>query len=680
MAFSGLTEREAEAAKNKYGVNVRSYKNSFIDCLIGEFASLTVRLVIISVLLDGVSFMLGLLEITPPFDSFTGLAAKAAAAAVVLFIAAIIRYNSGKILQDAFFAAPKSNYTVFRGSSKITEIPANELTVGEMVFVSEGDVIPADGIITDGSVTVEQSALGLSAKIEKTAVPDGYRSGTMNLKDPYSVYEGSSVCEGSATVKITAIGDETQLARREKDDMSEIPEEGFSAVIKAAAAVGIISAAAVTASCTINGIFLGEAFAGLLKGLSIAALALAAICAGGKALACETVGAFSVKKLQRLGVFVTKAESLVNAGQTEILMTEREGMITEGKYSVSGFIDGNGKEYSSFSATGKHLGRLLKMVVKASSRGEYLSDGTVYSRNPVDSAMLGFVKGGGKRENYKRQTETAENGIYGVTVTVGSGLATIIRGEPEAVLERCGEYLTADGKKHKITNKSALRQLAEVTLLGGKDIVAFGFSDRGIKSGKIPSGGFVLAGFMILHDGYLEESKDSVKRLRRMGVRTMLVTSGSQKNSVFTVKYAGIKKSGGVVLDSEQLRKMSSSELSKRLEKTNAVTEASCKDKIRLSAAAKLQGKKICLAGSFMEDIPVLEEADMALASSSAPPAVKAACGAEICGTVSEECGITGAAELISESRKFENAYKFWIIFRAAFSLVLSAAVLFLGG
>lgn len=672
MSISGLTEREAQAARKKYGVNVRSYKNSFGGCLREEFASLTVRLVIISALLDTVSFMLGLLEITPPFDSFAMLLGKAFAAVLILLAGTVMRYSSEKTLHGAFFAPPVGNYTVFRDGSRIVEIPAGELTVGEMVFVSEGDVIPADGIVMDGSVTVEQSALGLSAKTEKVAVPDGYRSGTMDIKDGYSVYEGSTVCGGTATIKITAIGDETQLARREKYDLPEIPEESFSAVKKISAAAGIIAAIAVTVCFTVNGAFRAEAFDGFMRGLSAAALALAAVCAGGKALACRVIGAASVKKLQQAGVSVTKAESLVTAGQTELLMTEREGMITDGKYFVSGFIDGSGKEYSNFPTIGRQLGKLLKTAVSGLSRGEFLSDGTARSRVPIDLAMLEFVKGG-KQENIKRQAEASENGICGATVSMGSGLATLLRGEPEAVLERCGEYFGSDGKKHKITNKNAVIQLAETTMLGGKDIAAFGFSDKGIKGGKLPAGGFVLIGFIVLQDGYPEGVKECVKRLRKMGVRTMLVTVRNQKNSVFTVKYAGIKRSGGVVLDSEQLRKMSRSELSERFDKTNAVTETAGRDKVKLSAAAKLKGRKICLAGSFAEDIPALEEADTAIASSSAPPAVTAVCGAAVSG-----CGILCTEALISGSRKFAGGYRSWIICRAILAAVISVGMLFL--
>ena len=677
MSFSGLTEREAEAAKQKYGMNVRSYKNSFGSCVVRELSSLTFRLLVISALLETVSLMLGLLEVTAPHDPLPRIFVTAFAAFAIAMIGAVIKYNSGKTLHDAFCSAPKGTYTVFRGMDKTVEIPAGEIVVGDLIFVSKGDIIPADGTIIDGTVTVEQSALGLSAKIEKTAANEGYRSTVTNLKDSYGVYCGSSVCSGSAVVRITAVGDNTQLAKRSEKAAPEIPEGSFSPTLKTAAAAGIISAAAVTIVCAISGALSGEFLAGLLRGLSAAAIALAAICAGGKALICNALAAISAESLKRRGVSLLKAESLVSAGKTDILMTERTGMITEGKYSVSGFIDGSGKEYQSFSSIGGNLGKLVKTAVAGAAQAEILPDGTVRGRDPFDNAMLGFVKnkGGNKRDKdkVKKQAEASENGVYGVTVTMGNGLATIIRGEPGKILDRCGEYFGADGKKHKITNKNALPKLADAIALSGKDVAAFAFSGKGIKGGSIPAGGFVFIGFMALQDSYLEESGEAVKKLKKMGVRTILVTSVGRKNAIFTVKYAGIKKSGGAVLDPEQLGKMKRSEIAERLDNINAVTEASSRDKLRLMTAAKLKEKKICLAGSFTDDIAALAEADTAFASSSAAPAV-----AEVCGASADGCGISCAAEFISESRKFAGGYKTWIIFRTVIAVAIALFTIFL--
>ena len=65
MAFYGLSRREAEAAQQKYGDNVRSYNHSFRQELMEGFSALTVRLLIISALIEGITLLLGLLEVIP---------------------------------------------------------------------------------------------------------------------------------------------------------------------------------------------------------------------------------------------------------------------------------------------------------------------------------------------------------------------------------------------------------------------------------------------------------------------------------------------------------------------------------------------------------------------------------------------------------------------------------------
>lgn len=674
MSFSGLSEREAEAARSKYGVNVRAYKGSFGNCLRMAFSSLTVRLLIISALLDAVLIMLGLLEFASPFDEYPRFFGTIAAAVLLTFIGAAVRHISGKALHEAFCRTARGNYTVFREMDKISEIPAERITVGEIIFLSEGDIVPADGIIVDGSVTVEQSALGLSGRIEKTAAPEGYRGSGANLKDQYGVYCGSAVCGGSASVRITAIGDETQIAKRSGEELPEFPEGSFSVLKRASAAVGIVSAVAAAVSCTVTGILLGEVLGGLLQGLSIAALALAALSAGGKALVCEMLGAASIRKLKHFGVSAIKPESLINAGKTEILMTERTGMITEGKYSVSAFVDGSGKEYPTFGDIGRNLGKLLQTAVTGSAGSGALSGVSVQEKADIDSAMLEHIKDKRKFDIPKKQAEASENGIYGVTVTAGSGLVTIIRGRYDTVLNRCEEYFDGNCIKRRITNKNALMKLSDAISLGGKDIVALAFSEKTVKAGKIPEEGFVLIGSMVLQDIYIEKSTETVNRLEKMGVRTILLTSGNRRNAAYTIKYADIKKSGGVVLGAEQLGKMDSSELAERLDKIGAAAEASGRDKLKLLAAAKFKGKKVCLAGSFPEDIHAISEADTSFASVSAPSSVSAACGA----FAENGCGMTCAAEFISESRNFAKGYKLWIIFRTVAAVVLSVGMLFL--
>lgn len=672
MAVSGLTEREAEASKQKYGLNVRSYKQSLRHDLLKGFGGLTAKLFVISALIGLITFMLGLLE-TIPRKGAEIFVIPAAAAVLSALASGAVRHRSSALLNRAARSSANGVYAVFRGVDKTVELRAEELAVGDMVHVSAEDVIPADGIIEDGMMTVDQAVFGVIGKMQKGAAPEGYRdSGMLNPENPYCVYGGSVVCAGGGIIKITAVGDGTQLAKRMEDKPVRISEQSFSEMLKIGGAAGGLLAAVSVTVCAFMGAAGGDIITGILRGTSFGAAALAVACIGGKSLACEACAARAVKRLAKSGVTVSKPEALENAAKTDVLLTGKTGIFTKGEYVVSGFIDGSGKEYSSFEAIGGSLGKLLKTAVVSIFSAQLLPDGTVRGRNPFDSAMLRFVKSGIKSKNVpKKQTEAARDGLQGATVSAGGGLVTIVRGESEKLLERCADYQGTDGKRHKITNKKAVQKLADAISLSGKDVEAIAVTNKGIKGGRLPESGLTLIGLIALQDGYCQESADCVKRLAAAGVRTVLVTGGSRENAVFTAKYAGIKRKGGVTLTSKQLEDMSDTELADRFENIRAVACAAERDKLRLLKAARSTGVKTCFAGAIMRDIKVLSEADTAFAASSAASSVRSVCAA-----AAEKCGIRCAADFIIISRRFASDYKAWLAARIVLAAVTAAALI----
>lgn len=666
MAFSGLTEREAEASKQKYGRNVRSYNRFWGQSLIMGFTSLTAKLFVISALIGAITFMLGLL-CTVPKSSAEVIVIPAAAAVLSALVNGFVRHRSDNMLYRAARSSENGVYAVFRGVDKTVDLHAEELTVGDLVYISAEDVIPADGIMEDGTVTVDQSVFGVIGRMQKGTAPEGYRdNGMLSPDNPYCVYSGTTVCSGSGIIRITAIGDNTQLAKRLEDKPIHISEQNFSDLANSAGVAGGVLAAIVTAIFLIIGAMNGNMLGGFLKGLSIGTAVLAVSCMGGKALACEAFAAKAVKRLAKAGVSVSKPEALENAAKTTVLLTGKTGIFTKGEYSVSGFIDGDGKEYSKFSDISGSLGKLLKTAVLSIFSAQLLPDGTVRGRNPFDNAMLEFVKNGMKRRDVlKKQSEAGENGLQGATVSLGGELVTIVRGESEKLLERCTDYHGADGKRHKITNKKAIQKLADAISLSGKDVEAIAFTNKGIKGGRFPEGSFTLIGLIALQDSYYEESAECVERLSKAGIKVVLVTGSSRENAVFTAKYAGIKKSGGVILTSKQLKNMSDAELANKFGDINAVACAVERDKMRLVKAARNTGVKICFAGAILRDIKVLTEVDTAFAASSAASSVRSVCAA-----AAERCGIKCLADFIIISGRFAADYKAWLIFR----IILTAA------
>ena len=117
---------------------------------------------------------------------------------------------------------------------------------------------------------------------------------------------------------------------------------------------------------------------------------------------------------------------------------------------------------------------------------------------------------------------------------------TFVRGGAEIMLDRCSDSVGADGRKQKITNKSALQKLAAAIALTGKDVVALAVSERAIKDGRLPSGGYALVGLAALYDTPFDNAADEVKRLEKLGVKVLLATEESRESALFAAKLAGI--------------------------------------------------------------------------------------------------------------------------------------------
>ncbi|MDE6598981.1 MAG: hypothetical protein K2K34_02760 [Oscillospiraceae bacterium] len=686
MTFFGLSEREAEASRKKYGLNELLYKPSVVGNILRGLNGLSCKLFAVAALAEIIRVLLGLIGVISSEPNFIRPAAFLAAGLLCGFAEAWLRYRSERTLNKLCGHDGDAVYTVFRNNGKTERVPRKMLAVGDAVFVSAGDVIPADGTMADGSLTVDQSVFGVIGKAEKTAPPEGYRKGgILGISNPYMVYSGTSVCGGSGTVKITAIGENTGLAKKKKVKAVEINGEKFSGILRTGAAAGSAAAVAVLVFFAVSGALSGQLLGGLARGVSSAAAALAIVCLGGKNLVCETAAAAAVKRLDKKGVRISKPDRLNDSGEIGLAVIERAGIIAEAEYSAGGtaFIDGSGREYGSAQELGAGLSEMLRNAVVCTSSA-VMADGKALGGSPLDRALYRFIeKKEGKPANLKKQTEVKADGasvLSGVTVSAGGRLFTFVRGGADILLERCTDSIGADGKKQKITNESALRKLAAAVSLSGKDVVAFAVSDRGIKDGRLPSAGYSLIGLAVLFDSFFDSTADEVKRLEKLGVRVMLATEESRESAIFAAKYAGIsggakgsKKSAGVVLSSSQLSEMGDAELESRLDDIKAVVRAVSSDKRRLIHAAHEKGTKVCVTVSDMKSLNAASEADMVLAAPGCGTAVSAGADAS-----AEKCGIKAIADTIDCSAGYAAQCRGMIIFRAVCAAAAAAMLIFL--
>ena len=666
MSLSGLSAREAEASIQKYGLNEQTNEISFADYFIGGLTSLSCKLFVIAAMLKLIMLLLGLLEIIPSCSDAADILVLAGLALLCAALEAAVRYTSDKRYYKICTCARQSMYTVLRGG-KPERIGENLLAVGDVIYLSAGDIVPADGIVADGRFIVDQSEYGSLEKTEKTTPPSSFHGNrAMGLKSAYSLYRGMVITDGSGAMKVTATGDNVFASGKSKD-ISHIHGDKFGSLIRIGGIIGAVCAGGILIFCIVYGAISGKLLTGLLEGMSATAVLLSVTCLCGKNLIIEFAASGAMKKLDNQGVKVSNPDILNDMSNMNVVFIDKTGSYTDGNYIVSGFIDGTGNQIDKLEDINEKIVVLIKTAAVNTSTAYLDGDNTVYGGTAADRAILEFIKKSSGKAKVKKQTCLRKGGVSGVTVNIDGKTATFMSGNAELIINRCSDSFSADGKKKKITNKDALIKLAATISLTGNDVVALAVCDRSLKEEKLPNGGCTLIGMIVLHDKMYDNIADDLNNLEKRGIKTILMTSASRETVIYTLKKSG-KKSKGVILSSEQLAKMNDKELAKRFSDIRAVVSADASDKLRVIHTASEQSLRSCAVGADAVNMHILDETDTAIASSVCPSAIRSNSDAS-----SEVSGLTAAALLCSMAERLGKMCRICITARITCTVILAA-------
>lgn len=217
--------------------------------------------------------------------------------------------------------APKTAIVIREG--KEVEINFEEIIIGDIIVIKPGGGIPVDGIIVEGSSTVDQSSItGESIPVEKT-VGENVVSGTINKN-------------GSFKMKATKVGNDTTLSQ-----IIKLVEEASNSKAPISKLADKVSG--IFVPCVITIAILATAF-WLLQGqtiefalsIGIAVLVISCPCALG--LATPVAIMVGTGKGAQNGILIKSAESLEILHSVDTIVLDKTGTITEGKPKVTDII------------------------------------------------------------------------------------------------------------------------------------------------------------------------------------------------------------------------------------------------------------------------------------------------------------------------------------------------------
>lgn len=659
MKKFGLSDEQVQASREKYGTNslTEQKRESFWSKLLENFGDPMIKILCVALIINVIMVFFGQSE----WYEAVGIAV---AVIIATFVSTISEHNNENAFQKLQEEASLIKVKVFRNGT-ITEISINDIVVGDCVMLQSGDKIPADGIIVDGSLAVDQSVLnGESKEAKKIAVPENFedKEEAMDFLNPYKVFRGAVVCSGNAVMEVTVVGDKSvygQIASElQTDDDRDSPlKVKLAKLANGISKFGYIGGIAIAVAFMLKAMLffshpdVGNGFAGyfaaigssidglgwmmlvsdIIEAVMLAVVIIVMAVPEGLPLMIALVSAMNMKKMLKDNVLVRKVNGIETAGSLNILFSDKTGTITKGKLEAVVYVDGAGKESKSHTDMPKGQADLLTMCLKGNTTALISGEGKdlkIVGGNPTERAVLMYVAQADMKANLTTVSSIPFNSTnkYSATTVSGDYNLTLIKGAPEKIIERCSHYYDADGKKQKFNSKVLNAKIDELAVRAIR-VLAVATADAPLKDDALPNeNNWTLVGVLGIRDEVRPESVTAIKEVQNAGVQVVMITGDRKETAVAIAKDAGIiKNDTDLVFTSDELAKMSDEEIKKVIPNIRVVARALPTDKSRLVTIAQSLNLVVGMTGDGVNDSPALKKADIGFAMGSGTEVAKEA-------------------------------------------------------
>ena len=641
----GLTDAEAERAREIYGANTltRRARRSFWRQYLTSFGDPIIRILLVALGVNLV-FLLG--------ASFSWYEPAGIAAAILIatLVATVSEYGNESAFEKLQAEAARIRCKVRRGGD-LREAPIDEIVVGDIVLLQPGDRIPADGIMVQGSLEADQSALNGESR-EAHKHPSGAPSRADDFSARNRLFRGAVVTGGEGVMQVLAVGDGSfygKLALGVQEDTRESPMRvRLHRLARSIARLGYVGAAAVVLSYLFYKLLIENGFSlprllldllspGNLMGTLVhcVMLAMSVIIMAvpeGLPMMITVVLSANMKRMLRDQVLVRKLVGIETAGSLNLLFTDKTGTLTRGRLALHGFVDGAGRLYPGLSALSRHPGlRALAYAGMVCGNAAAMSaEGKAIGGNATDRALLEAAAGAGiDLGALHTQVITPFDSARKFSVAkVRGGLNKVFaKGAPDRILPACGRCIGPSGESSPLpdTQRAALEE--RIAALSGRAarLIALAVSEEPAQPGALPEG-LALIGLVALRDTLRPEAAEGVARALQAGVQVVMITGDSRETALAIAREAGLaSKEEHLALTSADLAAMDDRALAAALGKLRVVARALPGDKSRLVRVAQQAGMVTGMTGDGINDAPALKLADVGFAMGSGAEIAKEA-------------------------------------------------------
>ena len=384
MKITGLTDAQVQENKARYGDNsiTEQAREGFWDKLKGNFDDPIIKILIFALILNVFFAFMGKSE----WYESVGIAM---AVLLATFVSTFSEYKNESAFQKLQGEASLIKCKVYRNGA-VVEIPINDITMGDCVLLQSGDKIPADGVIIDGTINVDQSILNGEAKEEaKTPPPDeatdAESAKSDDLLNPHKVFRGAVVAGGNAVMRTVTLGDKTFYGKiaeelqvdEDRDTPLKLKLGDLAGQISK---FGYIGGVAIAVAFMFERIVIQNNFDGaliaaycsdwmnvlnsLVEAVMLAVIIIVMAVPEGLPLMIAIVSAQNMGKMLKDNVLVRKISGIETAGSLNLLFSDKTGTITKGQLEAVSFLDGTAASYKSYTDLPAKLAELMSLSVR----------------------------------------------------------------------------------------------------------------------------------------------------------------------------------------------------------------------------------------------------------------------------------------------------------------------------
>ena len=407
MKFQGLTDKEVEISRGKYGSNEipDSEPTTFWEEFKETFGDPMIKILLAIAALMIVMFFFGYAEIYEPLGTIV-------AVLIVAFVSAKTGVASDTKYRELKDSAKKDQCKVHR-NNMVAVIDVDDVVVGDKVLLQSGDKIPADGILVSGALSVDNSALNGEAEECKkketspeTSLAEDITGDT--FVDSYSLFRGAVVFDGEGILDVRKVGLKTMMGKMAEEMQEDEPDSplkvklaklakqistfGYIGAIVIAVlyfVYFIVSAGGVSEYFSIG---FEQVIKDVVNAVSLAVVIIVCAVPEGLPLMISLVLMQNTSKMLDHNVLVRKAEGIETAGSLNILFSDKTGTITKGRLEVVDFFTADGVSIP-IPELGSHkeVKKLLDLAIGKNTQSMFDGEHRVIGGNATDQAMMKFI-------------------------------------------------------------------------------------------------------------------------------------------------------------------------------------------------------------------------------------------------------------------------------------------------